>query len=119
MKIAIFGSTGFVGKYLLKALYKNHHEVNALVRHGSEKQIVNTSNVTIINGEIINNTALDQTIMNCSAVIYNIGIIREFPSKGITYQKLHYEYAKHVIDKAKHYKIKHFTRGKPYNLCNL
>ena len=47
------------------------------------------SRVNIINGNLTNNTALDQTIMNCSAVIYNIGIIRAFPSQGITYQKLH------------------------------
>ena len=108
MKTAIFGATGFVGKYLLKALNENNHEIYALVRSGSEKRISNINNVNIITGDITNPTNLEQTIMNCSTVIYNVGIIRAFPSKGITYQKLHYEYAKHVIDKAKQYNIKHF-----------
>ena len=108
MKVAIFGSTGFVGKYLLNTLIKNNHQVYALIRNGSENKINNVSNINIINGEINNNTSLEQTIMNCSTVIYNIGIIREFPSKGISYQKLHYEYAKKVIDKAKAFNIKHF-----------
>ena len=47
-------------------------------------------------------------MMNCSTVIYNIGIIRQFNSKDITFEKLHYEFAKMVIDRAVHYDIKHF-----------
>ena len=108
MKVAVFGGTGFVGKYILKSLRKHDHEIYTLVRNGSESKIDDIENVNIINGEIINNTSLDQTMMNCSTVIYNIGIIRQFKSKDITFEKLHYEFAKMVIDRAVHYDIKHF-----------
>ena len=108
MKVAIFGSTGFVGKYLLKSLINYNHEIYTLVRNGSENKINDINHINIINGDINNKTSIEQTIMNCSTVIYNIGIIREFPSKGISYKKLHYEYAKNVIDKAKQYNVKHF-----------
>ena len=108
MKVAIFGGTGFVGKYLLKSLINHNHEIYTLVRNGSENKIDDLDNIKIINGTPNNQTYIEQTIMNCSAIIYNIGIIREFPSKGISYQKLHYEYAKNIIDKAKDYNIKHF-----------
>ena len=108
MKVAIFGSTGFVGKYLLKSLINYNHEIYTLVRNGSENKINEINHVNIINGDMNNKTSIEQTIMNCSTVIYNIGIIREFPSKGISYKKLHYEYAKNVIDKAKQYNVKHF-----------
>ena len=108
MKVAIFGSTGFVGKYLLKELIKHNHEIYTLVRNGSEKKINHINHINMINGDINNQTSIEQTIMNCSTVIYNIGIIREFPSKGISYKKLHYEYAKNIIDKAKKYNVKHF-----------
>ena len=108
MKVAIFGGTGFVGKYLLKALNNKKHEVYTLVRNNSEYKISDFKNIHIINGNIENQTSVEQTIMNCSTVIYNIGIIREFQSKGISYQKLHYQYAKKVIDKAIHYNIEHF-----------
>ena len=108
MKVAIFGGTGFVGKYLLKSLINHNHEIYALIRNNSERRIKDFSNINIINGALDNQTSIEQTIMNCSTIIYNIGIIREFPSKGISYQKLHYEYAKNIIDKAKHYNIKHF-----------
>ena len=108
MKVAVFGSTGFVGKYLLKSLINHKHDIYTLVRNGSEYKLDGLNNINILNGEITNNTALDQTIMNCSSVIYNIGIIRQFVSKGISFEKLHYEYTKQVIDRAVHYKIKHF-----------
>jgi len=108
MKVAVFGSTGFVGKYLLKSLINHKHDIYTLVRNGSEYKLDGLDNINILNGEINNNTALDQAIMNCSSVIYNIGIIRQFVSKGISFEKLHYEYTKQVIDRAVHYKIKHF-----------
>ena len=108
MKVAVFGSTGFVGKYILKSLVKHNHDIYTLVRNGSENKLNSIDNINILTGEITNNTALDQTMMNCSSIIYNIGIIRQFPSKGMTYEKLHYDYAKKVIDRAVHYNIKHF-----------
>ena len=48
-----------------------------------------------------NATAIEQTIMNTEAVIYNVGIIREFKSEGITFEKLHFNYFKQVVDIAK------------------
>ena len=108
MKVAVFGGTGFVGKYILKSLLNNNHTIYTLVRYGSESKLNQFKNINIISGEIINNTALEQTIMNCSTIIYNIGIIREFHSKNITCQKLHYDYTKQVIDKAKQYNVQHF-----------
>lgn len=108
MNVALFGGTGFVGKYILNSLIKNNHQVYTLVRKESEHKIKHINPINIINGEITNSTSLEQTMMNCSTVIYNIGIIREFKSKGISYKKLHLDYAKHVIDKAKSLNIKHF-----------
>jgi len=108
MKVAVFGGTGFVGKYILNALVNQNHDVYTLVRLGSENKINHIENINIISGGFNNQTAIEQTLMNCSAVIYNVGIIRQFKSKGITYKKLHFDYAKLVIDQAKKYNIKHF-----------
>ena len=108
MKVALFGGTGFVGKYIANALINSQHEVYTLIRPNSIGRLAESNKINVITGEINNSTALEQTMMNCSVVIYNIGIIREFPSKGITYKKLHLQYTKLVIDSAKKYNIKHF-----------
>ena len=108
MKVAVFGGTGFVGKYILNSLINKKYNIYTLVRLGSQSKISHIKNINIISGDIENQTSIEQTLMNCSVVIYNIGIIRELKSQGITYQKLHFDYAKLVIDQAKKYNIKHF-----------
>ena len=112
MKVAVFGGTGFVGKYILNALKKKQYDIYTLVRLGSESKISHIQNIDIVSGNTDSPTSVEQTLMNCSAVIYNIGIIREFKSKGITYKKSHFDYAKLVIDQAKKYNIKHFARAR-------
>ena len=79
-----------------------------LVRNGSQSKLLQHDKCELVFGDIENNNAVIETIQGCSAVIYNIGIIREFPAKGITYEKLHYLGAKRCIDLAVNYKIDRF-----------
>ena len=39
MKVALFGSTGFVGTYITEELLKNNHTPHLLVRPGSEYKV--------------------------------------------------------------------------------
>ena len=48
MKVAVFGGTGFVGKYILKSLRKHDHEIYTLVRNGSESKIDDIENCFLI-----------------------------------------------------------------------
>jgi uncharacterized protein YbjT (DUF2867 family) len=96
MKLTIFGGTGFVGNYLVEEALKKGHELTLLVRPGSEKKLV-SRNVNLVSGHIDDELSLAKALENADAVIYNIGIIREFPQKGISYQKLHLEGVEKVI----------------------
>jgi NADH dehydrogenase len=42
--------------------------------------------------------AVASMLTDAEAVIYNIGILREFPDRRITFRKLHYEHAKRAMD---------------------
>ena len=108
MKVAIFGGTGFVGNYIISELLENNYDVNVLVRSGSENKLVDPDKCNIINGNIDDMDAVEEVIKNSDVVIYNIGIIREFKSKDITYDKLHFEGAKLTIDLSKKYSIDRF-----------
>ena len=46
--------------------------------------------------------------LNIDAVIYNIGLIRQFPRKGITFENIHFEGAKLCIDTASKIGVKRF-----------
>ena len=105
MNVAVFGGTGFVGNYLISELLDNGYKVNVLIRSGSEHKLNQMERCSIINGDIEDKNAVEEVIKVSDLVIYNIGIIREFESKNITYEKLHYEGAKLSIDLSRKYNI--------------
>ena len=117
MKVSVFGGSGFVGDYIINELIENDITPYALVRLGNESKITKHEKCKIVTGDIDNDTAVEQTMMNAEAVIYNIGIIREFKSSpslsvlvhdDITFEKLHYEGLKKCVDQAKKLNIKRF-----------
>jgi len=109
MNVAIFGATGFVGKYLLEELKKHDYNAQILIRKGSENKIDISSNHKIILGDISNKDAIKQTLKDADAIIYTIGIIREFKRKNITFDYLHHQGIKNVIEEAEKLKIKRFV----------
>ena len=108
MKVALLGGTGFVGSYIIKELVSKGCTPKVLVRPGSEKKLVHSDVCEIISGDIENKNSINELLTNVDAVIYNIGIIREFKSKGITYEKMHYKGAKIAIDIAKKNNVNRF-----------
>lgn len=101
MNIAVFGSTGFVGNYLIECLVKENYKVRTLIRKQSISKLNSFDNVKTIEGHINDNSSVEKTIDESELIIYNIGIIREFRRKNITYENLHYQAFKNVIDIAK------------------
>jgi len=91
MNVAIFGGTGFVGSNVTKALVDAGHNVSLLVREGSEHKVPDTTIWRSTSGDITDDDALDATLADCDAAIYSIGLLREFPSRGITFEKTQYE----------------------------
>ena len=106
MKVAMFGSTGFVGSYILKKLISDAFIPRVLIRKGSESKI--TSGCELIYGEIQDRKSVLETIDGTDAVIYNIGIIRQFPSKNITFKELHFDGVNRCIEIAKSIGVKRF-----------
>jgi NADH dehydrogenase len=106
MKVSVFGGTGFVGGYLIKELIHKGMIPRVLVRNGSESKITSTSE--IVTGRIENQNAVTETIDGTEAVIYNIGIIRECLSKGVTFAELHLKGVKSCIKLAHQLGVKRF-----------
>jgi NADH dehydrogenase len=101
MNIAIIGGTGFVGGYLVDAFLATGHTVRTLVRPGSESKILNDS-VQAVSGDLSSPDALRETLEGCDAVIYNVGLLREFPRRGITFEQTQYQGVVDTIAAANH-----------------
>jgi NADH dehydrogenase len=100
MKVAVFGGTGFVGSYVVDELIGQGHEPSLLVRPGSEGDLRQPGHVRAVTGDIADGDAVRAVAEGCDAAIYLIGILREFPERGITFQALQYEGAARAIDAA-------------------
>lgn len=107
-RIALFGGTGFVGGYLVDALIEAGMHPVLLVRRGSERKVRQPDRCTLIAGDIDNVAAVERVVQETDAVIYNIGILREFPRRGITFEKLHYDAARRTMDAASRAGVKRF-----------
>lgn len=100
MRVAIFGGTGFVGHYLVNALLSASMHPVLLVRPGSESKVEQRDRCTLIPGDISNPDAVKDTLTEADAAIYNIGILREFPKRGVTFEALHFDGARSAMDAA-------------------
>jgi uncharacterized protein YbjT (DUF2867 family) len=108
MKIAIIGGTGFVGSYIVEALERDGHEVSLLVRPGSESKVPPGEHYRITGGDLDSADALDATLNGCDAVVYCVGILREFPDKGITFESLQYSGVVRTAESARRCGVRRF-----------
>ena len=100
MKVALFGGTGFVGSYLVDSLVAHGHTPRLLVRPGSEDKVVQPARCEIVQGEIGDANAVAACLRGAEAAIYNIGLLREFPQRGVTFEAMQYQGAARAIDAA-------------------
>lgn len=94
MNIYISGGTGFVGGHVCRALRDAGHNLRLLIHR---QKGVTESGVACIEGDATRPESLAAGMTGCDAVINLIGIIREFPSRGITFEKLHIQATKNML----------------------
>ena len=108
MKVALFGGTGFVGSYITDELIGHKHKPNLLVRKNSIKKLLQSDKCKIYEGDLSNSAAVKKAIKSSDVVIYSIGLVREFPHRGITFQEAQFEGVKQTVDLAKEFNIKRY-----------
>ena len=117
MKIAVFGGTGFVGSYIIDNLIESQYTPRILVREQSKKKIISADKCDVVIGDIFDEEAIREVISGVDAVIYTIGLIREFPSLGVTFEKLHFEGAVKCMDLTSEAGVKRFILMSANGVC--
>lgn len=108
MKIGIIGGTGFVGSYIVDALAGAGHELRVLTRLGSEQKLEAHPACTPIPGDVSDDGAVRACLEGTDAAIYLIGILRELPQQGITFDALQRRGAERTIEAAEALGVKRF-----------
>jgi NADH dehydrogenase len=97
MKIAVIGGTGFVGSYIVDAFLDAGHELRVLTRAGSEHKLGARPNCTAVPGTVASEDEVRACLTGTDAAIYLIGILRELPRQGITFDALQRRGAERTI----------------------
>ena len=97
-----------MGSYLVDELLAGGHTPSLLVRPGSEGKVDQSGKCTVHLGTISDQRAIEATLNNCQAIIYNIGVIREFPGEETTFELAHHGGVKKCSDAAVRLGIRRF-----------
>ena len=103
--IAILGSSGFVGQYIVDQLIESNFNIKLINRAQSKSNQSSRCKEVAID---LYSQDLCEQLKGSDCVIFNIGIIREFPSKGISFKKIHQDLAIHAVDMAKKANVEKF-----------
>lgn len=94
MKVFVTGGTGFVGGHVVANLLREGHRV-VLLAHSRRSE--ERPGVELVAGGVGDREKLAAAMAGCDAVINLVGIIREFPGRGITFEKLHVEATRNLV----------------------
>jgi len=95
-RVFVTGGSGFVGSAVIDELITRNYSVNAL----SHQRSLRTEGdaLRIVPGDLFDAAALDEGMRGCDAIIHLVGIIMEKRGRGITFQRIHVEGTRHVVD---------------------
>ena len=98
MKVFVTGGSGFVGSEVVRQLLAAGHEVRSLVH--SRTAVSTETGLELWPGDATNPETLKGALAGCEAIIHLIGIIREFPEKQVTFQRLHVDATRNILTAA-------------------
>ncbi|HMH49758.1 MAG TPA: complex I NDUFA9 subunit family protein [Candidatus Acidoferrum sp.] len=99
--VFVTGATGFVGHALLHQLCAAGYMVRCLVRRGSEGRLRGLGAIARIEGDVLTRRGLAEDMAGCDAVIHLVGIIREQRAADVTFERVHVEGTRNVLEAAK------------------
>ena len=95
------GASGFVGRHICAGLVKVGHPVRGLVRQVPVRKN-RVDGVDYVRGVDVTEalTLTPEMFAGADAIIHLVGIIQENPRKGQTFQRVHVEGTRNVVDEA-------------------
>src|SRR5688572_15677894 len=98
-RVFVTGGSGFVGSAVIDELLSRDYAVTALV---NRKELASRGDrVRQVKGDLLDRRALEEGVRSCDAVIHLVGIIMERPTRGVTFERIHFEGTRSIVDATK------------------
>jgi NADH dehydrogenase len=110
-EVLVTGGTGFVGTHVCRALIARGFLPRLLVRTGSEGKIPEDVRIAcrVTPGDATDREAVEYAAQGTMAIVHLVGIIREFPERDVTFERLHVSATRNVVDAARRWEISRFV----------
>ena len=101
MTVLVTGASGFIGRHICEGLVKIGYPVRGLVRQVPVRKN-RVDGVDYVRGVDVADavTLTAEMFAGAEAIIHLVGIIQENPRKGQTFQRVHVEGTRNVVDEA-------------------
>lgn len=101
-EVLVTGGTGFVGRHVCRALIERGFLPRLMVRVGSEERIPQDirDRCRVTPGDVTIREDVENAVQGTDAIVHLVGIIREFPARGVTFEELHVHATRNVVDAA-------------------
>src|SRR5688572_19346473 len=106
-RIFVTGGSGFVGSAVIAELVERGYQVNALVH---SRDVDNAGGrVRSVRGDLFSPDALDEGMRGCAGVVHLVGIIFEHRIEGTTFERIHYQGTRNMVDAAKRVGVRRYV----------
>jgi len=106
--VLVTGSTGFVGRNTVSQLIKDGKKVRCMVRQSSDKSSLKNLGVELADGDVTDSASLEKAMQGVDQVINLVAVIREYPRKRITFDRINVQGTRNTVAAAKKAGVKRF-----------
>ena len=95
-RVFVSGASGFVGTNVVEELVRRDSRVSALVNESPVE--VESGLIETTRGGLLDAGAVRRAMAGCDAAIHLVGIIEERPAEGVTFERIHVEGTRAVLE---------------------
>jgi nucleoside-diphosphate-sugar epimerase len=108
MKILLTGASGFIGRYVLKLLIENGHDINVLVRDPSKLICKNNRGIKVFKGNINDYDSVFKSMEDCVIVIHLAALVSSSAKYPSDFYRSNLQGTRNMLTAAEKNKTKKF-----------
>lgn len=109
MKVLVTGANGFLGSHIVRTLLRNHFEVRAMVRRGSDLKALENLAFELFEGMITRQADVENAVKDCQFVIHVAASTAQSPANLQAFRKPNIESTTLLIEACKKNSVQRFV----------